>query len=125
MKFNISSFVIAALIFSGMSLQAQDASSTYKPDEDHISYFDHGNSLQYVSYYEDGTIFEKGNFADNVRHGEFKQFFSNGQLKIKGQYSNGLRTGLWHFFDSDGTEVKAVYDGKGQLVQAIEMDTKQ
>jgi antitoxin component YwqK of YwqJK toxin-antitoxin module len=40
-------------------------------------------------YYQNGKIFEVGNFKNGVRNGEWKTFDENGTLRVRRVFENG------------------------------------
>lgn len=62
--------------------------------------FMHGD---YISYYPNGQIRNKGSFFNADVHGEWEYYYENGQMSAKGSYLFGLSHGEWQGWHEDGT----------------------
>jgi antitoxin component YwqK of YwqJK toxin-antitoxin module len=58
--------------------------------------------VSYESYFEDGSLKEKGLFCDNNKCGEWTSYHTNGSINTIASFSNGLKDGIWRFYDKDG-----------------------
>lgn len=56
----------------------------------------------YVYYYENETISNKGNYNYGKREGEWFFYHDNGKLESKGSYLNGKKEGEWISYDLNG-----------------------
>ena len=56
----------------------------------------------WISWYDDGSVWSKGAFKNNLRDGRGIVYFRNGKIQIDGYYEKGERTGLWKSFDEEG-----------------------
>jgi antitoxin component YwqK of YwqJK toxin-antitoxin module len=62
------------------------------------------------SYYPDGDISEEVDWNENIKHGEWKQYYKNGNTRLSGQYVNGKLQGSYEVYYSDGTiEISGSY----------------
>ena len=51
---------------------------------------------KYIEYWDNGQLFQKGNYKDGKKDGLWKYYFSTfGKLTSKGKYKNGQREGVW------------------------------
>lgn len=57
---------------------------------------------EYLVYYKNGELKEKGNFKFGVKEGIWKDWFLNGYLHSISFYKWGLKYGKWEEFDSTG-----------------------
>jgi antitoxin component YwqK of YwqJK toxin-antitoxin module len=48
-----------------------------------------GKSGKRVSYYENGRIWEEGNFKDGKKDGKWTTYYENGQIKEEGNFKDG------------------------------------
>ena len=64
---------------------------------------------KWESFYEDGTSWSIGEFANGVETGKKQTWYSNGKLRYEGQMENGKPIGKWVFKDEKGTETYKVY----------------
>ena len=53
-------------------------------------------------YYEDGTIYQTGNFLKGQKHGEFNIYYPNGQIIQKSNFKYNLRNGLLKEWSNKG-----------------------
>ena len=57
----------------------------------------------WVSYWENGQLWDKGTFMDGEREGPWVSYRENGQLSSKGTYKDGKKEGPWVRYFEDGT----------------------
>ncbi len=70
--------------------------------------YKHGLS---VIYYPNGEKSQKLTYRNDLRHGEWKQFYMEGTLKLEGNYENGNREGEFVMYTPAGRpEVKGYYE---------------
>ncbi len=68
----------------------------------------------WVSFFPDGTIQSKANYANGIEVGPTEVYHPNGQVYYTGQYVDGIPFGEWVFYGLDGKELKRVeYDSSG------------
>jgi antitoxin component YwqK of YwqJK toxin-antitoxin module len=75
------------------------------------------NILQgrYVSYFLNGTIESKGQFADNETTGVWEFFFETGNLKMRGILRHNSNYGLWeYFYESGKKSMEGMINGKNR-----------
>ena len=46
-------------------------------------------------YWENGKLWDKGNYLNGKRHGYWEQYYPNGKLWYKGNYLNDEEIGFW------------------------------
>lgn len=64
-----------------------------------------------VIYFPNGEISQKLTYRNDLRHGEWKQFYMGGTLKLEGHYENGSREGDFAMYTPEGrTEVEGYYE---------------
>jgi antitoxin component YwqK of YwqJK toxin-antitoxin module len=84
-----------------------------------VEYYKNGqlhSSLKYADYklefINNGLQFVQGKFGDII--GDYITFYENGQIYEKGQYKNGLKNGQWTiYYDNGNIKQKINYDEKG------------
>ncbi len=59
-------------------------------------------------YYEDGMLWSRGYFRNDVYHGASSVYYPNGTLKMQGNYREGKSIGVWSFWAEDGRFIKKV-----------------
>ena len=67
-----------------------------------------GNLVAVTTYYEDGSVKEKGFYKDKKLHGEWTKFDENGVKIVRAFYENGKKTGKWMFLN-DGVLTEVDY----------------
>lgn len=79
---------------------------------DYIKYYENGNleekgtrdSFLYVGvlkkWYENGQLKMEENYADGRKEGNYKEWYENGQLKCEGNYADGEKIGTWKEYDN-------------------------
>jgi antitoxin component YwqK of YwqJK toxin-antitoxin module len=68
---------------------------------------------RYISYYLNGTIESKGQFADNETTGVWEFFFETGNLKMRGILRHNSNYGLWEYFYENGKKsMEGTINGK-------------
>lgn len=65
-------------------------------------------------YYDDGTIFSKGEFKDDLKIGLWEYFYNNGSIREKGEYLRDLPNGKWLTFCENGQIIKEVHYNYGK-----------
>ncbi len=63
---------------------------------------------EWVSWYENGSIWSKGNFRKGIREGYGVVYHLNGKVQIEGDYLNGNPIGIWKSYDASGNLVSEV-----------------
>ncbi|MGJ8664836.1 MAG: toxin-antitoxin system YwqK family antitoxin [Patiriisocius sp.] len=85
----------------------------YKSGEVHNSFGDAGGQLlhkEFVKYYNNNQIAEKGNFDYGVKTGKWKTWYKNGKLKDIKKYNKGNKYGMYSAYDENGAlEVKGYF----------------
>jgi len=56
----------------------------------------------WVMYYNNGELWYKGSYINDVKQGDWFVYFDNGQLWYNGSYINSLKHGDWVWYFSDG-----------------------
>jgi len=58
---------------------------------------------EYITYFENGNIQEKGNYSNGIKRGEWSTYYENGQIYKKDLYDeNGKLNGPFVYFFEDG-----------------------
>ena len=57
---------------------------------------------KWISYYENGQLWDKGEWRRGERVGPWITYFNDGQLYFKGEYRNGSPEGPWMTYYQDG-----------------------
>lgn len=58
---------------------------------------------EYIQYYASGKIFLRSNYTAGILNGNFEVWYENGNPEITGFYKNNFREGKWIIFNEDGT----------------------
>jgi antitoxin component YwqK of YwqJK toxin-antitoxin module len=71
-----------------------------------------------IGYYDDGkTILDRGYLINGRIAGEWISYYSNGKIAEKGSYNNGNRTGVWEYYlDNGWLNKKVEYIGKNEKI---------
>lgn len=67
----------------------------------HVSVNNNYNG-DYVSYYENGNMYQKGSYDYSRKQGEWGFYNDNGTIESKGNYLNGKKEGEWISYDVNG-----------------------
>ncbi len=69
---------------------------------------------EWIEYFESGKIFEITNYSANQKNGMYEKYYSNGQLRQKGTYKNDKPVGNWISYFEDGkTDIQITTDSSG------------
>jgi len=60
------------------------------------------DTLKVIEYYPNGNVRLKGEYKNNLRHGEWQYFYKNGQLWSKGNFIEGKSEGVFTIYEEDG-----------------------
>jgi antitoxin component YwqK of YwqJK toxin-antitoxin module len=75
---------------------------------------------QYVRYYYDGKVEEKGYYDSGIKTGDWIKYFPDQKLEYKGSYLNGSKVGLWQYFYPNGSkEAIEKYSQDGKFISRI------
>jgi antitoxin component YwqK of YwqJK toxin-antitoxin module len=74
------------------------------------------NDGEAVTYYPTGEIFTKTFYKDNLLSGEYLEYFQNGKLAEKGTYTDDVRDGVFEYYYESGQLEKKVEYRKGKLI---------
>ena len=72
------------------------------PEDECPDNFSRISDGEYLEYYEDGSVFGKGNGKDGKQNGEWIYFHKNGQRMATGFWENGIQDGEWIYYREDG-----------------------
>lgn len=99
---------------------------------------------KWITYYDNGQMFEYKEYNNGAETGEFKQYFKNGQLKLEvkivdgkwsgtmrnyypngnpaniGLYQEGLKEGKWVFYDERGNVEKTIHFDGSEVICSTE-----
>jgi antitoxin component YwqK of YwqJK toxin-antitoxin module len=82
-----------------------------------------GERIRTVKYHENGTLSEKGWFANGQPDGTWVQYDPNGELVARVQYDEGKRNGKWMIRSvSDNTMMRLQYRN-GKLVKGEQLNS--
>jgi len=70
---------------------------------------------EYVLYYANNNLQEKGQFDKGLKQGEWKSWHNNGQLKVVDRWKHGRKNGLCTVYDSLGIVTVQYHYKKGML----------
>lgn len=80
--------------------------------KDTIKNIPHG---RYISYYLNGNIESKGEFANNETTGVWEFYYETGKLKMRGILFKGANYGMWeYFFESGQKSMEGIIYGKNR-----------
>ena len=57
---------------------------------------------KWISYHENGQLWEKGSYKDGKKDGLWEGYLKNGQSGSKGNYKDGKKDGLWETYYENG-----------------------
>lgn len=73
-----------------------------KPEGKVTKYDESGRAVLFQNF-QNGIVSEEGLFDENdLKTGEWKEFYTDGKIKSKGNYNNGLKEGEWTFWFENG-----------------------
>jgi uncharacterized protein len=56
-------------------------------------------------YYDDGAMHTSVEWSNDLKHGEWKEWWPDGQIAEEGRCENGKQIGVWRLWDRDGTRM--------------------
>jgi antitoxin component YwqK of YwqJK toxin-antitoxin module len=59
--------------------------------------------MKYISYHENGQVWEKCSYVNGIYHGEYIEYYEDGQISRKCFLVNGKLHGEYIFYHSDGS----------------------
>lgn len=62
----------------------------------------------WISWYQNGNVWSKGEFDEGVEEGIRVVYHENGQKYYEGKFKNGKKSGIWKFWDEKGRPVREV-----------------
>jgi antitoxin component YwqK of YwqJK toxin-antitoxin module len=68
-----------------------------------LSYINDIKQGEWIQYYSTGAVHLKTNYLDGKINGRFEVWFENGAPEYSGQYDNDKRDGLWTIYKEDGS----------------------
>ncbi len=68
---------------------------------------------------KENKIIESGEYSNNLKNGEFIEYFSNGNVKKKGNYKDNQLFGNWYYYYPNG-QLKEIFSFNEKGFQAIE-----
>ena len=133
---NLYKIIPILLLFSGCGEKlTEKVIKTYENGQPFVVYYYDKND-QLVSgkeFYENGMLRMEGEFADEVRHGNWTAYFPDGKVQSTGVYVNGVRVGpskvyyengnLWmdgHYVNDHKCGEWVFYDEQGYEVQRVD-----
>jgi hypothetical protein len=79
---------------------------------------------EYICYYKDGQIKEKGSFINDKRNGTYIAFYKNGQVREQATYIHGKLEGEFLSFDADDPRYQGDDDKDDSCPFTDEIDVK-
>ena len=76
---------------------------------------------EWVQYYKNGNLQAKVNYIDDELNGEYKEYYENRKLKIEGKYKNNLPEGEWRYY-SDEKNLLSIIRYKNGMLNGIKKD---
>ena len=71
-----------------------------------------------TGYYENGQIYEEGNYKDGkIIDGKVTFYYQNGQIKEEGNYKDGEKDGKWTIYYGNGSIDKVEEYKDGELIE--------
>lgn len=76
--------------------------------EGKVTKFDESGRVAMIQNYQDGYLTEEGIFDENdLKTGEWKEYYISGKIKAKGNYLKGNKEGEWYFWsETENVEQK-------------------
>ena len=68
-----------------------------------LTYINDIKQGEWIQYYPSGKVLLKSNYSDGKINGKFEIWFENGTIEYSGQYKNDSKDGLWIIFNDNGT----------------------
>ncbi len=90
----------------------------YYPDmtpSEKLNYINDLKSGEWCQYFPNGQVCLKANYADGQLNGKFTLYYDNGKPEFAGQYNNDSRDGKWIRYNSDGSVKKTINYVNGQI----------
>jgi antitoxin component YwqK of YwqJK toxin-antitoxin module len=81
-------------------------SAKFYPDstiEEKLTYLNDIKQGEWIQYYSSGAVSLKSNYLNGKMNGKFEVWFENGNIELSGQYKNDSRDGLWIIYKNDRT----------------------
>ncbi|WP_300360544.1 toxin-antitoxin system YwqK family antitoxin [Fusobacterium sp.] len=63
---------------------------------------------EWEQYYMSGTLQAKANYFDDELSGNYEEYYENGNLKLEGKYKNNLPEGEWKYYSENNTLLNIV-----------------
>jgi antitoxin component YwqK of YwqJK toxin-antitoxin module len=79
-------------------------------------------SGQWKQYYEDSTLRLSSQHVMNKIHGPYKVYNRNNILMLEGSYLNGSQDGEWKFYDEEGNLLRSLSYKEGEILDKEEME---
>ena len=134
MKLNLKKNIIFSLLIIFIKLSAQEGATIFYNQNWEITtpraatYYRFTQLNNMGDFYEgkytdfsvkENKIIESGEYSNNLKNGEFIEYFSNGNVKKKGNYKDNQLFGSWYYYYPNG-QLKAIFSFAEKDFQAIE-----
>lgn len=83
----------------GRSSSGVDTSALYTGSAEQES----GPHGEWLTQYDNGQVFQQGNYWHGNKHGQWTEYYPNGQLLEDGVWDNGVAIGIHRAWLADGT----------------------
>jgi len=108
----------------------QGVSTKYYPNgkpAEIITWKDDIKNGQWLQFFENGQLKLKAFYINDKRSGDFNTYWPNGKNETIGKFENNLMEGEWKYFDEEGNQkIKVIYkNGVAQNPEAIEKAQKE
>ena len=70
-------------------------------------------------YYDDGQIYSKGSYVNDIKDGYWEYYWSNGSLCHKGNYKNDVKEGYWENYWINGNLLRKELFDNGELIKSL------
>ena len=55
-----------------------------------------------ITYHDNGTKMEEGNYRDGMKEGEWTSKYANGEKELIGYFNKGKPCNIWMYWDKNG-----------------------
>ena len=79
-----------------------------KNPSEKLTYVNDVKTGEWLQYYASGKIFIRANFAAGKLQDKFSVYYEDGKPQYLGQYKNDIRDGIWVKYDRNGNEITRI-----------------
>ncbi|MEM7515210.1 MAG: TonB family protein [Bacteroidota bacterium] len=82
---------------------------------------------EFIWYFENGNVNQKGRFVNNEKEGEWNWYFENGNIDRKGSYVKNERQGEWKWYFENGqaSSIEEYIEGERVKAQFFNQEGKE